>query len=170
MRTLAWIGLGWLGITFSSACDARLGPAHVQPDLSVIVVAFVAMRREVLGVACTALLLGYLVGRQALAPTGLHECALTLVAVVVYLAAGNIGSGGALFFGVACGAAVMAYDALVFALLLWQRGSAGFSSWATASLLPTALYTLVVAVLCYPLLGAIERRLTQDKREGLTWR
>ncbi|HET6344738.1 MAG TPA: hypothetical protein VFH51_07385, partial [Myxococcota bacterium] len=120
--------------------------------------------------AFTGMVLGYLVGRQALAPVGLHEIALVLCSVGVYLAAGHLSGSGALFFALTSGVAVVAYHLIIFGLLLWQRGHAGFSSWATALLLPSALATAFVALLCHGPMVWLERRLTQDKREGLAWR
>ena len=141
-----------------------------MPDVAILVTVFIAMRREPMPLTLTALALGYCVGRQALAPVGLHETALVTVAIGVYLAAGNLVGSGGLFFGFTCAVAAMAYHAVVFALLFWQRGSAGFSSWATAILVPSGLATCMAAFICHPFMLWLERRLTQDKREGLTWR
>lgn len=170
MRNLGWIGVGWIGLIFFSALGARTGGAHVLPDFPVIVVVFLAMRREPVPVALSALALGYLAGRQALAPMGLQEVSLVLVAMGVYLAAGNLSGNGGLFFGFICAVAVMGYHLLLFAMLLWQRGQAGFASWATAVLLPDGLATFLLAIVCHPFMLLLERRLTQDKREGLSWR
>lgn len=170
MRTLAWIGLGWFAATFCSAVSTRIPFAHVMPDMAVVVVVFLATRRDPITVVGAAVCLGYLTGRAALAPVGLHELALMVCGIGVYLAAGNLAGSGGVFFTLACGVAVAGYHLAVFGLILWQRGRAGFSSWATASLVPDALVTMVAAVICFPFMQWLEKRLVQDKREGLTWR
>lgn len=170
MRILIWIGAAWLGMTLFSALGSRLGIAHILPDITIIVVVFLALRREPLSVVGVAFLLGYLTDRAALAPDGLHEMALVMVALGVYVGAGALSNSGTIFFGMVCAAAVMGYQALVFALVLWQKGAAGFASWTTASLIPTAFATFVVALACHRPMLWLDKRLTQDKREGLAWR
>ena len=140
-----------------------------MPDMTVIVVCFLALRRDPVSLTVVATFLGYLAGRQALAPSGLHETALIFTALGVYFAAGSLAGGGGLFFAFASGVAVMCYHALLFVLIYWQRGMAGFASWATAMLVPDGLATCFVALLCYLPMCWLDRRLTQDKREGLAW-
>lgn len=170
MRLTAWIVVGWLGTLLCSAFAARLHWAHVIPDVPVLVVVYLALHREPVRVAPIAAALGYLVGQQALAPIGLHETALVLCAVTMAIAAGSIAAGGALFYAAASAAAVVGYHLLLGLLVFWQRGVVGFSSWATALLLPAALATALLGLLLYPLFAALERRLTTDPREGLLWR
>ena len=170
MRSLAWIGVGWLGLLLCSALGARLQVAHVLPDVPLLVVIFLSMRRGPLMVAATGLALGFLAGQQALAPVGLHETALTLCGVGMVVAAGNIAAGGSAFYGMAVAVAALGHQLLLASLVYWERGSVGFSSWATALLLPGALCTAGVGLLLHPLLLALERRLTSDTREGLLWR
>lgn len=153
-----------------SALSSRLVLAHIMPDMAVIVIVFLALRREPVPLVMAALALGYIVGRQALAPSGLHETALVVCAVGVYLVAGNIAGSGGLFFALAAGMAVMFYHVVLFLLIYWQRGSAGFASWAAAILLPSAFCTALAALICHPFMMWLEKRLTQDKREGLLWR
>ncbi len=170
MRTLTFLLVGILGATLCAAVGARLSVYHVLPDISVIIIVFVSLRREPALIAATALSLGYMTARQALAPAGLHECALVLTAVGTFLSAASLAGSGALFFALTCGVAVMAYHALLFLLMLWSRGEVGFASWAAAALLPNALATCCLALLLHPWLLRLDRRLAQDKREGLTWR
>lgn len=170
MRILIWIGGAWMAMTLFSALGTRLGFAHVMPDTTVIVIVFLALRREPLAVVAAAFLLGYLTDRAALAPDGLHEVALVMVTLGVYAGAGALSNTGTLFFGMVCSGAVMAYQALVFALVLWQKGAAGFASWTTASLIPTAFVTFMLALILHRPMVWLDRRLTQDKREGLVWR
>jgi hypothetical protein len=148
---------------------ARIDAWHVIPDAAVMTVVFLGLRREPLPLALTALLLGHLVGRQALAPFGLHETALTACAVSVYLASGNLRGGGPVYFAIVSGVACGGYHLLLFLLAL-ASGHAGFSSWATAALVPSALATGLLALVSYPWMWRLERRLSPEKREGLAWR
>ncbi len=170
MRLVAFIGLGWLGTLICSAWATRLAVAHVLPDMAVLVVVFLAMRRSALAVVVTALTLGYLRGRLALAPVGHSETSLVLCALGTYLATGHLAGSGAVFFALSTAGALTATHALEALLLVWQRGSAGFSSWATALLLPAALATGLLALVLHPFLVWLERRLTPDSRVGLLWR
>lgn len=169
MRVAAWIVLGWLAMTLQTAMAVHLAPGYVMPDPVVVVVVFLALRREPVSVALMALALGYLVGRQALAPTGLHEVAMVVTAVGVYIIAGHLAGNGTLFFAMICGVAVMSYHLLVYALLLVVRGHAGFATWATALLVPQALLTSVLALVSHRPMAALEARLSPRQHEGLTW-
>jgi rod shape-determining protein MreD len=154
----------------TSAAACRLNVAHIMPDWPVLVLVFLGIRRDPVGLCAVAVALGYLVDRQALAPVGLHEVSLTVCAMTVYMVSGHLVGSGAIFFAMITTCAVTLHHLLVLALLWWQRGAAGFSSWATALLLPDALATAFVALCLYSPMVWLERRLTQDRREGLVWR
>ncbi|OGR08451.1 MAG: hypothetical protein A2341_17310 [Deltaproteobacteria bacterium RIFOXYB12_FULL_58_9] len=170
MRHAVWIALGWLGVTFWTSLAARLSFGHLVPDAAVVTVVFLALRREPVVVTATALAIGYLVGRQALAPVGLHEVALVGCAVIAYLASGHIAGSGPAFLAVASAMGLVAYHVLLYLLLSLGRDQVGFSSWATAMLLPNAVITGVLAFVSYPGLAALERKLTPETHEGLAWR
>jgi hypothetical protein len=169
MNVLVYTVLGWLGMAFWTAVGTRVNVGHVLPDAAVVTVVFVALHREPIPVTITALLLGYLAGRQALAPIGLHETALVACALVVYMTAGNLAGGGTRFFVLACGGTVMLYHVILYVVARTLGGGAGFASWATASLVPAALTTAVLAWVMRPLLAAVERRLSAEDREELSW-
>lgn len=169
MRHLAWIAIGLLGVTFWTALAARLQLGHVVPDVAVITVVFLALRREPIPLALTALALGYLVGRQALAPVGLHETALTICAIAVYMVSGRLAAGGAAFCAAAAAVVTVGYHLLLFVLLTAVRGDAGFSSWSTALLVPAAVVTGLLALISHPFMMLVERKLTPVVREGLSW-
>ncbi len=169
MRHVVWIALGFLGVTFWTALGARVQLGHVLPDAAVVTVVFLALRREPIPLALTALVLGYLVGRQALAPVGLHETALTASAVAVYMVSGRLAGGGAGFCAVAAAVAAVGYHVALFVLLTAVRGNAGFSSWATAALVPASVTTGLLALISYPFMMLVERKLTPEVREGLSW-
>jgi hypothetical protein len=170
MRTLIWILVGWLSVAFWTAVGSRFALGHVIPDMAVITIVFLALRREPIVLAVSAICLGYLVGRQAVAPVGLHESSLVACAVAVYLVAGHLAGSGGFFFAMVSGAAAMLHHAILFLLVYWMRGSAGFSSWATAILLPSGFATFVVSWASYPFMQWLERRFTQDRSEELSWR
>jgi hypothetical protein len=171
MKNFIWLFTGTLATWFFTAVGARWGASnHVAPDAAVIVLTFLAMRREPAPLAIIASAFGYIIGRQMLAPFGLNETALVACAVATYLAAGHLAGSGAMFFGIASGGAVMFYHLLLFLLLATVRGSAGFTGWTTAILLPNGIATTVVAWLSYPMLSQLERALTPEKADGLTWR
>lgn len=170
MRTVAWLVLGTLGVAFWSAASAWLGWLHVMPDAAIVTVAFLALRREPLPLVATAAVLGYIVGRQALAPIGLHETSLVVCALAIYLAAGHLVGSGAFFFASVAGGAVVFYH-LCLALLVWIGGSeVGFSSWATASLVPSALATFALAALSFVPMNRLEQLLSPRHRQELLWR
>ncbi len=168
--TAAWVGLGWLGMTLWSAVGARLAPAHVLPDAGIVVIVFLALRREPIAVAAASLLLGYLAGRQALAPVGLHEVASLTCAIAVYVVAGSLAGSGALFFALTAGGAVGLYHLVIY-ILSWLFGEgAGFTGWPTAALVPSGFLTALVALASYRFMLAVERRLSAESREELSWR
>ena len=170
MRNLAWVVVGWAGVVFWSAVSSRLRVGHLVPDAAVVTIVFLALRREPVIVTMTALALGYLVGREALAPVGLHETALVGCAVGVYITSGALTGSGPLFFAAMSGGVTIFYHLLLFLLLFVFRGTAGFSSLSSAVLLPNALLTTLLALLSYGGLSALERRLATDRREALSWR
>ncbi len=170
MKNLAWVLLGWTGVVFWSSVGTRIGWYHLMPDAAVMTVVFLALRREPLLVTLTALTLGYLVGRAAVAPIGLHETALVGCAIGVYLASGALTGSGAWFFGIVCGGATMAYHLALYGLLWGARGEPAFSGLATAMLVPSGLVTALLGVVSYPVLNALDRRLTADRHEALSWR
>jgi len=169
MSVVVYVVLGWLCVTFWTAVGTRLCFAHILPDAAVITVVFVATRREPIPVTITALALGYLAGRQALAPVGLHEAALVACALGVYMTAGNLAGSGTLFFALATGGTVMLYHLVLYIVARAVGGTAGFSGWATASLIPSALATAALALLMSPILAVVERRLSAEDREELSW-
>lgn len=170
MRYLAWIGLGWVGMMLTSAVAARCNVAHVVPDWPVLVLVFLGIRRDPVGLCAVGVSLGYLLDRQALAPVGLHEVSLSVCAMVVYMVSGHLVGSGALFYAMITATGVMLHHVLVWGLLFWQRGTAGFASWATALLIPDAIATAFVALILYAPMVWLELRLTQSRREGLSWR
>ena len=170
MRTAVWIVLGWMGMTFWTAVAARLAPAHLLPDAAIVVVTFVALRREPIPVAVVALSLGYLAGRQAGAPTGLHEVALVVCAVTVYQISGPLAGEGAVFHALVAGGAATGYHLLTYVLLFLVRGTAGFPGLASALLVPAAMLTALLALISYAPMMWLENRLVPPQREGLAWR
>lgn len=171
MKTLVWVLTGAAATWFFTAVGSRWGAAsHLCPDAAIIVVTFLAMRREPAQLATVACILGYLVGRQMLAPLGLTETAMVLCSVATYLAVGHLSGGGRLFLGIAAGGAVIFYHLVIFLLLLSVRGEAGFPGWTATLLLPNGALTMVVAWIGYPALMRLERTLTPEKTDGLTWR
>jgi hypothetical protein len=64
----------------------------------------------------------------------------------------------------------MGYHVLLVLLLVWQGHEVGFSSWATASLLPPALLTGFWGwALCRPF-ERLDDWLAPRRPEGLQWR
>lgn len=170
MSSLVWIAIAWIGTCLVTALEAHGGFGYVMPDPIVIVVVYLALRREALQVVLIALALGYLVGRQDLAPTGLQALALGVIALGTQLVAGSLAASGAVFAALVTAAATAAYHALLFALLYGLRGSVGFASWSTAILVPSALLTAFVSILVAPFLNTIEKKLAPDTRASLSWR
>jgi hypothetical protein len=171
MKMFIWVLTGAVSTWLCTAVASRWGTAsHLAPDAAIIVLTFLAMHREPAQLVLVAGALGYLVGRQMLAPTGLSETTMVACAVTTYLAAGHLAGSGAMFFGVASGGAVVFYHLLLFLLLVTVRGAAGFTGWATVLLVPNGMVTAVVAWIFYPALMRLERILTPEKTDGLIWR
>lgn len=169
MRTAVWIAAGFVAVTFWTAVASRAAPAWVFPDAGLLVLIFVALRREPVPVMLTAITLGYLVGRQALAPVGLHEMAMGAVSLGVYLLSGNLKGSGAFFFAFIAGVSTVAYHLLLFLLLYFFRGPAGFSSWATAALVLNGVATASLALVSFPVMNWLDGLLSRERHEGLQW-
>ncbi len=169
MSVAVYVAVGWLTMAFWTAVGARVTLGHVLPDAAIVVLVFVAMRREPIMVTLTAVGLGYFAGRQALAPLGLHEAVLVACALTVYMTGGNLAGSGAAFFAMASGGTVMLYHVLLYVLASVFGGRAGFTGWPTALLVPSALATAALAFVSHPVLAAVERRLGQDRHEELSW-
>ena len=161
--------LAWFGVVFWTAVAARAAPAWTFPDASIVVIAFLALRRNAVWLLLVALSVGYLLGRAALAPVGLHETALAVSAFVLYLTSGRLAGGGAFFFALISGAAVILFHLLLLLLLLLFRGHVGFSSWSTALLIPSAVATGALALVAYRPMSWLEKKLSPERREGLQW-
>lgn len=170
MKHVVWLIVGWLGISISTALSHKILPYHVVPDVALIVAVFLALRREPVPMVLSALALGYFTGRLALAPVGLCEGSLVLCAVWAYRGSGSVDGSGSVFFGMICGAMVCVYHALMFGLLLLVRGEAAFASWATASLIPTAVSTFLVAAFMHRPMEWLDRLVAPAPRSGLSWR
>ena len=170
MRAAVWVLLGGLGVSVWTGLGVAWAPGHVIPDVAVIVVFFLGMRLGPVPLCVAALSLGYFVGRQALAPGGLHEAALIGCAVGVYRMSGSFVGGGSLFFGVAAAVVAVLYHSLLFVMVSLVWGEASFSSWATAALIPGAVATGILGALAYRPMSWLDQRLTPKHREGLLWR
>ncbi|MBC7792944.1 MAG: hypothetical protein H7Z43_04505 [Clostridia bacterium] len=170
MSTLAWVAVAWFSNCIVTALRAHGGFGYVMPDSGIIVIAYLALRRDALQVVMVALIAGYLIGRQDLAPTGLYPLTLGTVALGTQLIAGSLAGSGPAFGALVTAAASAAYHALTFALLFGTRGTAGFANWWTAVLFPNALLTAFFGLLALPLFNALEKRLTADTHTALSWR
>lgn len=169
MTVFVWVAYGWAWVTVLTAFGARFQCAHVLPDAVAATVVFLAFRRTPVQVCLTTLMLGYLLGRQAVAPVGLHETALVVTGLFIYLAAGNLAGSGVLFFALASGGAAMLYP-LLTKLVAWLFGNEiHFTGWATASLLPMGLATAVFALATHWFMARVDKRLEPAQREELSW-
>ena len=63
----------------------------------------------------------------------------------------------------------MAYHLVLVLLLMTQSYPVGFSSWATALLLPQALLSGLLSLVCYRPFAALDAWLTPQTAEGLQW-
>lgn len=167
---MAWIALGWLGTVLVSALAGRLQMAHLMPNMALVVVVFLAMRKEAPEICVTALVLGHIVGITALSPSGLHEMALMLVGLSAFLIGGNLSATGSIYVGCVCVLADMGYHILLVLLLIWQGHAVGFSSWATAALVPQALMTGFWGWALYGAFEWLDDHLAPRHQEGLQWR
>lgn len=169
MRNAVWVALAWLAITLVTAIGTEWRMGYVMPEVAVIVGIFLAFERDAVPLVVCCLALGYLIGRQSLAPIGLHEISLAVTALGFQLVMGNIAGGGRGFFASCVAAATVAYQGLVFLLLLIFRGNAAFPSWTATALVPAALLTGFLALLFHPLMIRLDRRLSPVQRESLSF-
>lgn len=170
MRSAIWIPLAWIATAVATAAAEHVLPAHLLPDAAIVAITFLALRCEAIPVALVALALGYLNGRQAVAPVGLHETAFVASSIAVFAVSGRIVGSGALFFAAASGGAVAFYHLALFLLSWLFRSNAGFASLSAALLLPNAVATALLALAVHPLMIRLDQRLSPDRREGLQWR
>lgn len=170
MRFVAWALMGWLATLLVSALAARVPTAHIMPNAVLVVVMFLAVRKEAPQTVTTAVILGHVVGTLALAPTGLHETALAIVALGAFLVSGNLSIGGSVFLGCMCLMGDVAYHILLVLLLIWQGHAVGFASWATAALLPQACLTGLCGWAMYHPFVRLDESLAPQREEGLQWR
>lgn len=169
MRNAVWVVVAWFAITLTTAIGAEWRLGYVMPEIAVVVAIFLAFEREAVPLVAVCLILGYLIGRQALAPVGLHELSLAATALGFQIVMGNIAGGGRAFFASCVAAATMAYQGVVFALLFTFRGNAAFPSWTATALIPAALLTGALALVLHPLMVRLDRRLSPEQRESLSF-
>lgn len=169
MRVVVWVSLGWLGLVLTSALAARLPPLVLLPDVPLLVVAFLGMRRSARNAAWVALVLGYLVDVMATAPLGLHQAALVTTALLVWLVGEHVGGTGAVHFALVTGVAQLTYHVALLGLLCWQGRPVGFVSWSAALLVPQAALTAGCALLVHRRLVLLHRRLTPQAPGALRW-
>ena len=170
MKHAIWIILGCFGLSAMTALSARFGIYHIVPDFALIVTVFLALRREPVPMTLAVVALGYFSGSSAMAPTGLHEMGLLFVALWVYRGSGSFGGSGSFFFGLLCAGMLCVYHVFLFGMLTLIRGDVGFSSWATALLLPAASVTGLVATVFYRPMTWIESWVAPTRQVGLSWR
>jgi len=168
-RHLAWIGVAWFGVIVLSALGQTLPNGYVLPEFVVLVAAFLAFVREPIPLVASCLAMGYLAGRHALAPVGLHELALAGTALSIHLMVGSIAGGGRLFFAGVVGVATMIYHLTLAGLLFTFRGPVAFSSWPSALLFPAAGLTAFLAIVLQPSFMALENRLAPQQRQSLSF-
>lgn len=169
MRTVFWVLLGWIGVTFWTGLGSVWAPANIIPDAAIVTVVFLGMRLEPIPLCLGALALGYIVGRQVVGPVGLHEFALGICAIWTYRMSGSFSGGGAKFFGVATAVVAAGYHGVLFILITVVQAEAVFSSWASATIIPGAVATgCLGALLYYPMLY-VDQFLEPKSRKGLSW-
>lgn len=169
MRLIVWIFVGWLFTAVVAALHARWHTAHLMPNGALVVVVFLALRRAAPAACVTAWVLGDILGVMAAAPQGLHALALMGVALGCYGVSGRLDATGGGYNALITVAADMAYHLLLVLLLMAQSYPVGFSSWATALLLPQALLSGLLSLACYRLFSALDAWLTPQTAEGLQW-
>ena len=170
MRTAVWVVWAVLVQMLVTAIGARLSFFHVLPDAMIVATVFLAWHRSPVQTATGALVLGYVFGRQALAPSGLYETALVAMGVLVYVVSDSLMMRGRVFFALTSGAAAMAYQLLVTGLSLVFADGVGFYGLPTVSLLPCGLLTAALAALCHKPMLALERRLMPERHQEMLWR
>ena len=169
MNKTAWIALGWFFMVLWSAAATRIGWGHFVPNAALITVAFLGLRGEPKTVVLVALILGYLSGRAAGAPVGLHALTLGVTGMMTYTISGHLKGDGAAFFALSVGAATIFHDMLLYLLATWIGHGAAFASTTYALLFPSAIMNALVALIAAPLMFRVEKTLQTEKREGLSW-
>lgn len=170
MRLSVWIVLGWLATAFATSLSSRFPVGHLVPQWSVIVVIFLALRRDAISLLLVSLALGCFDGAHALAPAGSHPLALSVMGLVASWLVGPLVARGAVFFTVLTFGGTICYHVLLSLLVSWFDGRVGFASAWNASLLPAAGLTAVVALLLMVPMEHLDRFLATERREDLSWR
>ncbi|MEE2961031.1 MAG: rod shape-determining protein MreD [Myxococcota bacterium] len=163
------IWLAWTCVALQSTLGIRWNIAGVMPDVAVVFVCFWALQRSFLSLSFAALGLGVACDVFSGAPLGFHGLSLCLCAFGVRQTTGAFSRGGIVFFGSVVALVTVAHHGLMYGMLWGGRGDAFFSSWATASLLPTGFITGLVAVLSYPVLCRLEAWVQPPRSGALLW-
>lgn len=170
MQHWPWVLVGWLGLLCASAVGAKVHMYGLLPSIPLVVVVFVAMHREPIGMLWICLGLGYLLDRSCGAPVGLHEICFVVLGTLLSLFTGSLVGQGRLFYACMCVLASCGEHLLLALLLWWQRGDVAIPSTLHASLLPAGCWTGCWGWLLYPWWQRLERRLTPVHRGDLLWR
>ena len=163
MKFLVTVALALLLLTLESVVVKLAGLALIRIDVTVVLVAFLALRASVVEGAFSAFAVGYLLDLMSGQPTGLF----TFLAVFVFLIGKLVAS--LVDVRTSMGFALFAMGAdtghgLLAAFFTWLTVKEG----ATAALLPglplQVVLTGVAALALYPLLKKIESR--QDRPQA----
>ena len=168
MKFITWFLAGTIGQTMCNVL-ANMIPWNLVPDFCVMVLVFLSAKRDISHLVFLGLFFGYINGRMALAPPGLHEVAFIITTLVVYRLGGQFFVEGRWFFGVQVALSLMLYHASLFILSYAVRGFVGVGSFAAISLVPAGLVNGISAVILYSLFIRIEKVFKQTKQSGLTW-
>ncbi len=163
MGMALWLLVGLVTAATVDAILSRWSLAWVAPDPLLVVVIFVALHRPLIYVGVMALLGGMLAGSLAVAPPGIHELAFALCALWINRMSARLSRGGTLYFATLCLMAAAVKTMLVAGLLKIGGLQVGFSSWATAAILPGAFCTAVLGLLAYGPLSALEEARAKDR-------
>ncbi|XXF75838.1 hypothetical protein P2318_22620 [Myxococcaceae bacterium GXIMD 01537] len=157
MKFLVTVGLALLLLTLESVGVKLAGMALIRIDVTVVLVAFLALRASVMEGAFSAFAVGYLLDLMSGQPTGLYTFLAVLTFLVGKLAATLVDVRTRVGFSLFAMGADVGHG-LLAAFFTWLTVKEG----ATVALLPglplQVLLTGAVALLLYPLLKKIEAR------------
>jgi rod shape-determining protein MreD len=152
MRFAVTVLLALVLLSVESVLVHRLGLALTRIDVTVALIAFLALRASTLEGAFSAFALGYMLDLMSGRPTGLYTFLAVLIFLVVRLGGSLVDVRSGLAFALLAAAADLLHSTLAVFLSWMTTAALGFS---VSALAVQALLTGLAALLLYPLLRKI---------------
>jgi rod shape-determining protein MreD len=169
MKILFWVIVAWFLSLVSTSVALYVSPSYILPELPIIVVVYLSLHYPLAHVSLAALALGFTIGSQSGSVLGLHEAALAVSGMIVHLSSGRLAGHGPFFFALITGATTIGYHLSLMLMMTVAQQKVGFASVWTALLAPNAIATSICAFILYSPFLAIDKSLSPQRSEVLSW-